>query len=284
GPHRAARLAGPVAVIADDQAMVRGGLRLILEAAGITVVGEADDGRTAIDLVTRLKPDVADGHPDARTGRDRGDPPAGAGPTGGEDPGADDVRGGRVRLRGAAGRRGRVPAEDGLSTPARRRGPGGGRRRGSARPGDHAKADRPLCRDRTARPSRAARPARPDRPGARGAHADGPRPVQRRDRPRALRRRGHREDPRGAGAGQTRPARPGPGRGLWVRARPGPPGCLSRPHRTNARSTAILAVGGSHSYLSEPETSRTQRSGDMPDTLWGCRAILTAWSGACHRR
>ena len=45
-------------VIADDQAMVRGGLRLILEAAGITVVGEADDGRTAIDLVTRLKPDV----------------------------------------------------------------------------------------------------------------------------------------------------------------------------------------------------------------------------------
>ena len=45
-------------VIADDQAMVRGGLRLILEAAGITVVGEADDGRAAIDLVTRLKPDV----------------------------------------------------------------------------------------------------------------------------------------------------------------------------------------------------------------------------------
>jgi DNA-binding NarL/FixJ family response regulator len=45
-------------VIADDQAMVRGGLRLILEASGITVVGEADDGRTAIDLVTRLKPDV----------------------------------------------------------------------------------------------------------------------------------------------------------------------------------------------------------------------------------
>jgi len=30
---------------------------------------------------------------------------------------------------------------------------------------------------------------------------------------------------------------------------------------------AILVVRGSPGYLSEPETSRTQRSGDMPDTL-----------------
>ena len=45
-------------VIADDQGIVRGGLRLILEAAGIEVAGEAADGRAAIDMAERLKPDV----------------------------------------------------------------------------------------------------------------------------------------------------------------------------------------------------------------------------------
>ena len=45
-------------VIADDQGIVRGGLRMILEAAGMEVVGEAADGRAAIDLVTRTRPDV----------------------------------------------------------------------------------------------------------------------------------------------------------------------------------------------------------------------------------
>jgi DNA-binding NarL/FixJ family response regulator len=45
-------------VIADDQGIVRGGLRMILAAAGLDVVGEAADGRAAIDLVATLKPDV----------------------------------------------------------------------------------------------------------------------------------------------------------------------------------------------------------------------------------
>ncbi len=45
-------------VIADDQGIVRGGLRMILEAAGIEVAGEAADGRAAIELAGRLKPDV----------------------------------------------------------------------------------------------------------------------------------------------------------------------------------------------------------------------------------
>jgi DNA-binding NarL/FixJ family response regulator len=46
-------------VIADDQAVVRGGLRMILESEeDIEVVGEAADGRQALDLVRELDPDV----------------------------------------------------------------------------------------------------------------------------------------------------------------------------------------------------------------------------------
>ena len=46
--------------LADDHAVVRDGLRMILEAEkGITVVGEAGDGREAVRQVKRLRPDVA---------------------------------------------------------------------------------------------------------------------------------------------------------------------------------------------------------------------------------
>jgi len=45
--------------IADDHALVRGGMRLVLETAeDMRVVGEAENGVEAIDLVARERPDV----------------------------------------------------------------------------------------------------------------------------------------------------------------------------------------------------------------------------------
>jgi DNA-binding NarL/FixJ family response regulator len=47
-------------VIADDDALVRAGVRAVLSAdPGIAIVAEAADGRGAIDLVQRHRPDVA---------------------------------------------------------------------------------------------------------------------------------------------------------------------------------------------------------------------------------
>ena len=45
-------------VVADDQQLVREGLRLILELAGIDVLGEAADGEEAVRLVLDQRPDV----------------------------------------------------------------------------------------------------------------------------------------------------------------------------------------------------------------------------------
>jgi DNA-binding NarL/FixJ family response regulator/class 3 adenylate cyclase len=52
--------ARPITVlIADDQRLLRTGFRVILDAEpDITVVGEAPDGRSAVDLVFRRRPDV----------------------------------------------------------------------------------------------------------------------------------------------------------------------------------------------------------------------------------
>jgi DNA-binding NarL/FixJ family response regulator len=47
-------------VIADDQSLVRMGLRVLIQReADLDLVGEAADGRAALDLVRRVRPDVA---------------------------------------------------------------------------------------------------------------------------------------------------------------------------------------------------------------------------------
>ena len=48
----------PTVVIADDQTLVRGGFRLILNSAGIPVVAEASDGTEAVAAALKYRPDV----------------------------------------------------------------------------------------------------------------------------------------------------------------------------------------------------------------------------------
>jgi DNA-binding NarL/FixJ family response regulator len=48
----------PTVVVADDQALVRTGFRMILAEAGIPVVAEAADGAEAVTAVLKHKPDV----------------------------------------------------------------------------------------------------------------------------------------------------------------------------------------------------------------------------------
>ena len=46
-------------ILADDHAVVRSGIRMLLEAQpDIEIVSEAESGRQAVDQVRRLKPDV----------------------------------------------------------------------------------------------------------------------------------------------------------------------------------------------------------------------------------
>ncbi|WBL20083.1 response regulator [Citricoccus sp. NR2] len=45
-------------VVVDDQTLVRQGIRTLLDIAEVEVVGEADDGQGALDVIDRSRPDV----------------------------------------------------------------------------------------------------------------------------------------------------------------------------------------------------------------------------------
>lgn len=45
-------------IIADDEAIIRMGLRTMLEERGYQVVGEAGDGKRVLDLVEKMRPDL----------------------------------------------------------------------------------------------------------------------------------------------------------------------------------------------------------------------------------
>ena len=134
-------------VIADDQDLIRSGLRMVLEARGIEVLGEAADGRAAVEAVAALRPDVVlmdirmpvlDG---IAATREIASPRAG-------DPGAGahDVRRRLLRLRRAAGRCRRVPAQGDGTRPA------GDRHRDRECGGGAAGAVADAAPDRAARP------------------------------------------------------------------------------------------------------------------------------------
>ena len=213
-------------LLADDQPMLRLGFRLVLDAQDdMAVVGEAGDGAAALRLVQAKHPDVV--LMDVRM------------------PGMDGIEATRRIVASASTTRVLILTTFDLDeyVYAGLRAGASGFLLKDVPPNDLLSAIRAVASgDAVVAPAvtrrlldaflphlpdpgagAAARGEGADRAGTRDPHRGRGRPVKRRDRRAARPGRGHREDPRRPDAEQTRPARPGPGRGLRLRARPGPP-------------------------------------------------------------
>ena len=212
-------------VVADDQEIVRTGLKMILDAQpGIEVVGEAADGRAAVALArVAAARRVPVRHPHAGARRHRGDAaarrPGRRGPAGGRR--HHHVRPRRVRARRAEGRRARLPAEGRRPRAARPGDPLGRQRRRPDRPERDGAAARRVLR-RVLRTAAAPAARAVDRARGGGARAGRARADQRRDRRRAVHQPQHDQDPPREPDEQAR--RPQPGRA-------GDVGLRDRPHR-----------------------------------------------------
>ena len=172
-------------LLCDDQALLRVGLRKILEAETDTeVVGEAGNGEDAVSMVERLRPDVVlmdirmPVSTASRRRASRSRPPRHARSR------PDHIRARQLRLRSAAGRRERLHAQGCTPGGDRRRSPDRRQRRGASRPRRHARRHRGV--HTTAAGNDAAttsRTRRSDPARARGAHAAHARHVEPRDLP-----------------------------------------------------------------------------------------------------
>ena len=180
-PGRRRRTVTISILLADDQPMLRLGFRLVLDAQDdMHVVGEAGDGAAALRLAQAERPDVV--LMDVRMpGMDGIEATRRIVASAQHDPGADPhhLRPRRVRLRRAAGRRERLPAQ---GRPAHRpavRDPRGRQRRRRRRARRHPAAARRVpaapARPRPRpRGGAAARAAGADRAGTRDPHRRSP--------------------------------------------------------------------------------------------------------------
>ena len=241
-------------LIADDQALVRGGFRMILEAQqDIEVVGEAADGLQALARARELGPDVV--LMDIRM------------------PELDGLQATRRLLHDDGTTRVLILTTFDLDEyvyEAMKAGASGFLVK-DVRPEQLADAVRVVATGDTLlaptitrrlieqfvrRPRthhrRTRRPLRTQRTRTRGPHTHRPRPLQRRDRPSALRHRGDDQDPRHPHPHQTQAPRPRPSRRprLRIRARPG-----RRPVTAMSSSTLARTIPGQQRRCSCRATS-----------------------------